>query len=396
MNAGKKKLFIQKLKKGFGIFVLYALLPLIFGSVVASLLWIRSMGEQKALAIYSEVENKSIATLLGSRLQKKETKFGFFSPSAELVLPNPNGVFMMAGTSHYLFTVNQKETKEETKKAEPEILYDALPAGAKPIVRSDLSSPSFVINTTNYVVNVDEARSSAFPCATQASSESPLVLVLHTHATECYFEDRTNLSDFAADGVESYFLESETSFRSSDPEKSVVKVGKVFAEELNGLGVPTLHCTTLHDEGDFNQAYVNSAETVKRYLKEYPSIQYVIDLHRDSVVRGDSFVKSYTEIEGVATAQVMLVVGTNQNGRHPNWKKNLVVATSLKDTLDAKYPTLSRALYLRTSRFNQEYLPGCMLLEVGSAANTLEEAENAARFAARGFFEMLQTEKETN
>lgn len=397
----KKKIWMKKAKKAFGLLILYALLPLICGAVAASLFFARSMGTEKAVAIYSELENESLASLFGSSVQKKETTLGFYFPSSELLPPSPSGIFMTAGSSRYLFSINQNASEQTTssekeEKAVPEILYDALPAEAKPIVRSDLSSPSFVINTTNYVVNVEEARGAEFPCATKANSQEPLVLVLHTHATECYFEDRTNLSEFAAEGVESYFLESETSFRTSDPQKSVVKVGTVFSEELNRLGIPTLHCTTLHDENDFNSAYINSAETVKQYLKEYPSIQYVIDLHRDSVVRGDSFVKSYTEIEGEATAQVMLVVGTNQNGRHPNWKKNLVVATSLKDTLDAMYPSLSRALYLRTARFNQEYLPGCMLLEVGSAANTLEEAERAARFAARGFAEMLKTKTEAN
>jgi stage II sporulation protein P len=396
MEPNRKRKILKKMKKGFCLFLLYGLLPLIFGGVVAALIFARSVGEAKTLALYSEVKNQSLPNLLGSTLQKKETQFGFYSPSAELLLPAPKGIFMMAGTSRYLFSINQKESEIPQEKNPPETVYEALPAGAKPIVRSDLSSPSFVINTTDYVVNVEEARSSAFPSATESASEAPLVLVLHTHATECYFEDRTNLSDFATEGVESYFLENQTSFRTSDPEKSVVKVGKTFAEELNGLGVPTLHCTTMHDQNDFNDAYINSAETVKQYLKEYPSIQYVIDLHRDSVVRGDSFVKSYTEIEGVASAQVMLVVGTNQKGRHPNWKQNLIVATSFKDSLDALYPSLSRALYLRTARFNQEYLPGCMLLEVGSAANTLEEAERAAQFAARAFFQMLKTEKETN
>jgi stage II sporulation protein P len=217
-----------------------------------------------------------------------------------------------------------------------------------------------------------------------------LVLVLHSHGTECYFEDNTNLSDFATDEIESYFVEGQTFFRTQDTEKNVVRVGKVFSDTLNRLGIPTIHCTVMHDRDDYNNAYTYSAETVKAYLKEYPSIQYVIDLHRDSVVRGNAWVKTRTEIEGKESAQVMLVVGTNQNGRHPNWEKNLVVATAYKDTMDTLYPSLARSMYLRTARFNQEYLPGCMLLEVGSAANSLEEAETAAVLAAKAFASMLQ------
>ena len=90
---------------------------------------------------------------------------------------------------------------------------------------------------------------------------------------------------------------------------------------------------------------------------------------RDSIARGDARVKTETTVKGEKSAQVMLVVGTNQNGRHPHWEKNLVVATAYKDTMDTLYPSLARSVYLRTARFNQEFLPGCMLLEVGSAAN---------------------------
>ncbi len=393
MTKIKTQILKKHLRKSFGFFVLYAFLPLIFLGVIASLLFIRSVGAKDAQAVFATVKNESVVSLLGNKIQKKEVTCGFYFPSSELLLPSRPGVFMMAGSAHYFFTEKEHQKEKETIEKKPEIIYDSLPAAAKPIIKSDLSSSSFVINTTNYTVNVEEAREATFPSETERTS-APLVLVLHTHGTESYFEDRTNLSEFASDGVESYFLEEETSFRTTDPEKSVVSVGKSFADELNKLGIPTLHCTVMHDAGDFNNAYINSAETVKQYLKEYPSIQYVIDLHRDSVVRGEAFVKSFAKIEGMDSAQVMLVVGTNQNGRHPNWKENLIVATSFKDTMDSLYPSLSRSLYLRTSRFNQEYLPGCMLLEVGSAANTLEEAKRASLFAARAFAQMLQNETE--
>ena len=83
----------------------------------------------------------------------------------------------------------------------------------------------------------------------------------------------------------------------------------------------------------------------------------------------------------------MLVVGA---GKHDNWEKNLTVAANYKEAMDARFPSLSRALYLRTARYNQQYLPGSLLLEVGSAANTLEEAENAARFAALAFADLIK------
>lgn len=372
-------------------FALYALLPLVCGGIVGLLFLFRKLGGgiEGERVLYT-LGDQTVMAAVGSEIfreereEKEDAAFYFLTP--EVVPPLRDGIVQVVGNAHYFSTV---EIQDETKKAE--VMYESLPTDAKPVIRCDLSSDSYYINTTDYTIDLNKVRSSAFPSAVTSSGTEPLVLVLHTHGTECYFHDNTNLSDFAEGDVESFLIEKNTSFRSSDPTKGVVQVGKVFSETLNSLGIPTMHYTVMHDLNDFNSAYVESAETVKRLLKENPSIQYVIDLHRDSVVRGDSYVKSFASIEGVDSAQVMLVVGTNQNGRHPNWKQNLTVATAFKDSMDALFPELSRSLYLRTSRFNQEYLPGSMLLEVGSAANTLEEAENAARFAAKAFAEMLKS-----
>lgn len=368
--------------------VTYALLPLFSGMMVALLFLINSVGAAEAEAMFVSAGEQTVMAAVGATLAEEPIDSGLYFISPELI-PQNTAIPTVIGSARYLTELPPPQPEPEKNEKEPSVIYDALPAGATPVVKADLSSPSYFINTTKYTIDIDGARSNVFPCPVTAPKEEPLVLVLHTHGTECYFRDDTNLSDFAPEGVESYFIEGETAFRTEDPSTSVVQVGKVFTETLTSLGVPTIHCTTMHDKDDFNDAYVNSAETVKAMLAKYPSIQYVIDLHRDSVVRGESWVKTYTEIEGTPTAQVMLVVGTNQNGRHPNWEQNLVVATAFKDSMDTLFPSLSRSLYLRTARFNQEYRPGCMLLEVGSAANTLEEAENAARFAARAFAKML-------
>ncbi len=369
-------------------FTLYALLPLVCGGIVGLLILFKKLGGgiDGSAALYA-LGDQTVMTAVGSEVFREEKEdAGFYFLTPEVIPPLRDGIVQVVGNAHYFSTV---EIAEEKPKAE--VMYESLPADAKPVIRCDLSSDSYYINTTDYTIDLNKVRGSAFPSAVTANGTEPLVLVLHTHGTECYFHDNTNLSDFAEGEVESFLIEKNTAFRSSDPTKGVVQVGKVFSETLNSLGIPTMHCTVMHDLNDFNSAYVESAETVKRILKENPSIQYVIDLHRDSVVRGDSYVKSFASIDGKDSAQVMLVVGTNQNGRHPNWEQNLTVACAFKDSMDALYPELSRSLYLRTSRFNQEYLPGSMLLEVGSAANTLEEAENAAKYAAVAFSEMLKS-----
>ncbi len=390
MKTEQKRKIKLLFQKGASFFALYAVLPLLCAVTIGVLAYIRFAGEAEAWEVFMALGEESL-------MMEKEEKSSVFSPSfyflsAEILPPFSQNALTRIGSARYFSTAKIPSPPQDQVLEEkvPEKLFQTLPAGATPIIKADLSSSSFYINTTKYTMNFDQVRQTPFPSGVATTQEQPLVLVLHTHGTEGYFEDNTNLSDFASEGIESYFLQSETTFRTSDPKKSVVQVGKVFADTLNSLGIPTLHCEIMHDAEDFNDAYYNSAQTVEKMLREYPSIQYVIDLHRDSVVRGNSYVKSYTQIQEKESAQVMLVVGTNQNGRHPNWQQNLVVATAFKDSMDQMYPSLSRALYLRTARFNQEFLPGCMLLEVGSAANTLEEAENAARFAATAFHQMLK------
>ncbi len=399
MKENQKQKIKQFCQKFVAYFAMYALLPILCGAVVGMLFLVRSVGAGKAEEMFHSMGEKTVMTALGGSLEESQnkTQIGFYFLSSELTLPLAAGIPMTIGTAQYFSPLilpkpesNPDPQPEDAPEESGKTLYGELPQGAVPVVRADLSSNTFCINTTSYDPDIEDARKAAFPCSASPAGEKPLVLVLHTHATECYLEDNTNLSDFAPEGVETYFVESSVSFRTENAERSVVKVGKVFSETLTSLGIPTLHCTVMHDKDDFNQAYTNAAETVRALLAQYPSIEYVIDLHRDSVTRGDSYVKSYTEIQGTPSAQVMLVVGSNQNGRHPNWRQNLTVATAYKDSLDTLYPSLSRALYLRTARFNQEFLPGCLLLEVGTAANTLEEAEQAARYAAEAFSNMLK------
>ncbi len=374
-------------KKVLSNFALYGLIPLICGGFLGLFIFIRAKGAPDATETFARIENLTLSTVIGGGTVREEKTTGFYFHSGEILFPMYDSQNFIIGGGKY-FHIPEKKPEEEKKQ---ENTPSSLPENAVPIISCDLSSPSPYINTTKYSIDVEEARNSLFPSETKVHGNDPLVLVLHTHGTESYFEDSFNLSGFASGEIKGYFIQGETTFRTDDPKKSVVQVGKVFSDTLIAEGIPTVHCTVMHDKDDFNDAYANSAETVQKMLKEYPSIQYVIDLHRDSVVRGDSYVKSLTQIENTPTAQVMAVVGTNQNGRHPNWEQNLIVAVGFKDAMDALYPTLARSLYLRTSRFNQEFLPGCILLEVGSCGNTLEEAETAAKFSAKAFAHMLKT-----
>jgi len=196
-------------------------------------------------------------------------------------------------------------------------------------------------------------------------STAPVVLLLHTHATESY-------ADTYADD-----------FRSRDNTENVTAVGKIIADRLTENGIPVLHCTEQFDYPDFNMAYYNAALAIRQYITDYPSISYIIDVHRDSILSGDGWVSPVTEHNGASAAQMMFVVGTDHGGSgHTGWRDNLALAARLQKSLHGECPTLMRDINLRSASFNEQYTSGSLLVEIGSCASTLEEVRTAAeRFA---------------
>ncbi|MBR4798918.1 MAG: stage II sporulation protein P [Clostridia bacterium] len=242
----------------------------------------------------------------------------------------------------------------------------------------------YVINRTAYTVTPEKYLAEPFPFHGRIT-EAPLVLIVHTHGSESYLPAGCD------------FYSPEETFRSPDDESTaVVHIGDVLCESLNALGIPALHDRTMYDITDFNKAYTYSGEAVKQALKDHPTIRFVIDLHRDSIVNSDGEnIKPLTEINGENCAQIMLVVGTDGGGSyHPGWRTNMTVAAHLQQTLNDIYPTLARPMNIRTAAFNQALCPGSLLLECGSCANTLEEAENAIKLFAEAYAFMIKEEFE--
>ena len=110
----------------------------------------------------------------------------------------------------------------------------------------------------------------------------------------------------------------------------------------------------------------------------------VIDLHRDALGSGDAVYKTRAERSAEPSAQVMLLIGTGENGLpHPRWQENFKLALRLQDAMNRSAPTLARPIDLVSERYNQHYTTGSMILEVGSSGNTLPEAMCAVRLFAR-------------
>ena len=203
-------------------------------------------------------------------------------------------------------------------------------------------------------------------------SEEPYILILHTHATE----------SFAPEGADTYTKSDP--FRSDDISENVVAVGAVMAETFEKAGIPVIHVTEMFDLQSYQDSYSRAAAAIRRYIEQYPSIQIVLDVHRDSVIQADmTKIRPVTTVDGKETAQFMTVVGTDFKGaNHPEWTNNLNFALKIQQALTARANRFTRAINLRGAGFNQQYTDGSLLLEVGSCGNTLTEAKRAGTLAA--------------
>ena len=277
----------------------------------------------------------------------------------------------------------------------PEQLYtfDAsrVPSGETAIIPYDLSLPSlgktYIYNSTSYSPDVAKLLyHGKLPTleslgVDEKPSGAPVVLIVHTHGTEAY----------SPEGTVSYDGVSELA-RSSDITENVVSVGSVMAEILNSKGISTLHCTVMHDKQSYRDSYSRSAETVKKYLEQYPTIKYVIDVHRDSVTNKDgALLRPVTVADGKAAAQVMCVVGSDEGGAdYTNWQDNLSFALKFRDALNSRYNGISRPVCLRPSAYNQQYAPVSILLEVGASGNYLSEAQESAKLCAEVLADIIK------
>ena len=199
------------------------------------------------------------------------------------------------------------------------------------------------------------------------TGDEPTVLIYHTHAMESYTpqtgEDYTE----------------EVPFRTADLDYNMVSIGTRLAELLEKAGISVLHDTTLHDAASYNGSYASSRETVEGYLAQYPSIRLVLDIHRDAAEDGSGHqVATTAETAQGDTARLMLVLGSEAGGLYnPNWQENYALAVKLQAVLEQESPGLCRELHLTDQRYNQDLSPGALLIEVGAAGNSHEEALRA-------------------
>lgn len=235
------------------------------------------------------------------------------------------------------------------------------PESDAPAIPAKEPSPVTFINETPYTP--DHAGSTRkIPALAdlhlQYGDDVPFVLILSTHGTEAYADH------------------ADTGYRTADDSENVIRIASVISETLKDAGIGVIHCRTRFDEEDFTLAYYNASLEIRSQLREYPSIQYIIDVHRDSVQDSDG---TYLPMESDGLARLMFVVGTDHGGSgHTDWEDNLGLAVRLFNRLEAENPGIMRPINVRSASFNQQYTAGSLILEVGSCAGSPEAAEASA------------------
>lgn len=252
-------------------------------------------------------------------------------------------------------------TIPETAQPEPEESPVILP--------TTIEGGMVITNNTSYELDLNNLVSAG--TSVMLASEGPQVLIIHTHGSEAYASD-------LADGYT-----KTDNYRTENSEYSVIRIGDELTSCLQSYGISVIHDRNIYDYPSYTGSYAKSGEAVKKYLEEYPGISVILDVHRDAIGDGDVVYKTIAEDSGKPCSQLMLLVGTGENGlEHPNWQENLKFALYLQSAVVSKYPSLSRPIALKKERYNQHLSVGSLILEVGSSGNTLSEALNAVRLFA--------------
>ena len=283
------------------------------------------------------------------------------------------GVFLL------LKKVAAKPSKEERKAETPPPPKNAESTNISSRSPAPSADTVKINNSTSCAVDASDYNT-AIPVFLKSDVS---VLIVHTHTTESYTPSQ------------SYSYTPSDTDRTLDKNYNMVRVGNEIKNVLSESGIKVYHDTTINDYPSYNGSYNKSAVTVANYIKNDPSIQIVLDVHRDAIEGENGEKVKYTSnIDGKDAASVMLVVGSNISGlSHENWKTNMNFAVTLQEQTQTLYSGLCRPINFRSQRFNQQLAPGALIVEVGTNGNTLDEALLGAKYFAQSLAQYIQNAK---
>ena len=174
----------------------------------------------------------------------------------------------------------------------------------------------------------------------------------------------------------------------------MASVGDVICAVLKENGIGVIHDTTLHDDPSYKGSYQRSAVTIKKHLKENPTIKICLDIHRDAIEPAETeIIKPTAVIDGKKAAQIMIISGCDDGSMNmPDFFENLRFAAALANEMQTLYPGLCRPVLFDYRKYNMDLSTGLLLIEIGSTGNTLEEAQYSAELLANAIVSLFAGE----
>ncbi len=218
------------------------------------------------------------------------------------------------------------------------------------------------------------------PKAFQVGMQGPQILIYHTHTREAYLE--TDVAVYNAGD-----------WQTTQSSHSVVAVGEALKAELESYGFSVIHDTTDHVPPSQSSSYSRSLQTMKEYAKKYPTIRMFIDVHRDAYNNLEAGSKDFVTVNGEECARMMFVVDNGEGySVKPDYESNYKLSQAITIELENIRKGFTRPIRIKSHSHNQNVSDMCLLIELGHNANTLEQAKNAAKYAALAMSRVVDIE----
>ena len=291
-------------------------------------------------------------------------------------------------THEYLAWIGEDESDEETIRSASEEALDQSENANSPANTDSASakiSDQPMIYPMQQLMDYDFLMKHFYNVHTSTTADRELM-----NAKNLLSKDLT-LEKEDAPQILIYHTHSQESYKNSKKDENVVAVGQKLTDLLTEKGWNVYHDTTVYDLAvgklDRSRAYTYALEGINEILARYPSIQVVLDIHRDGVGE-DVYLK--TEIGGQPSARIMFFNGlsrTRKNGEiaylnNPYREDNLATSFQMQLMAARYYPGFTRHIYLKSYRYNLDLAPKAMLIEAGAQTNTVEEMRNAMEVLA--------------
>lgn len=204
------------------------------------------------------------------------------------------------------------------------------------------------------------------------------VLIIHTHTSEAYTP------------TPGYEYEADGEYRTNDNTRNMVAVGQRVKEVLEKHGVQVIHDTTDFEVPNTDHSYKTARPILEQHLRDNPDIALVLDIHRDAALTEDGNQWGPTiTVDGERIARMGIAVGTGcYIGGNANWKNNMAIAMKMDAQLEKLYDGITRDIMQTSSTYNQDLPGNYLLVEIGAAGNTLEEALRGAECLAQAILEL--------